>query len=280
MSELGTACAKSVDKDTEIIMQQQQMLQLMQQQQIQQQQMQQQQMQQQQMQQQQMFELSAVIAKLVDGNDIVSKQANVIAQLTQQQQNHQQRMLQQVSHQNAHQPQQSSHTQLIQQQQGPQQKMQPQQHQSLQQQESNNLTTTNSAMNMNSNAGSDGDSGPSWSVVAARHRPTQVVRKIVGSKGASGSPSKLVAAPSPGPKTWHLFVGQLGKDVESSDLEELLADVGIKCVEVRKLSATQPWMERTSAFRVSVDIAAKDDVMNPAIWPDNVAVRDWFFKPK
>jgi len=241
------------------------------------------------MQQQQLAELSAVIAKLVDGNDIVSKQANVIMQLTQQQHMQQLNMQQRVQVQQCQQPlrpqqtpqqtvqqlQQVTLNQQSQLQQGQLQLMQPQQQQ---QQHSDHSARDNSSTN--SDVRSDGDTGASWSVVAARHRPTQVVRKIVGSKVSSNSASKLVAALPPGPKTWHLFVGQLGVDVESKDIEELLTDVGIKCVEVRKLKATQPWMERSSAFRVSVDVAAKDDVMNPAIWPDHVSVRDWFFKPK
>ena len=122
------------------------------------------------------------------------------------------------------------------------------------------------------------DDGGSWSVVAARHRPIQPIRKIVGAKVASSS-SKLVAATS-GPKSWHVFVGGLGKDVVEGDIGELLTDVGIKTCEIRRLKPTQAWMERSSAFRVSVEATSKDAVMDPAIWPDSVIVRDWFFKPK
>jgi len=102
---------------------------------------------------------------------------------------------------------------------------------------------------------------------------------IVGSKSTVG---KIVASEASVAfnKSWHVFVGKLGKDVDEERLKDHLQDNGITVTEIRKLKATQPWQEKSSAFRVSVALACQDDIMNPDVWPENVKVRDWFFKPK
>jgi len=131
----------------------------------------------------------------------------------------------------------------------------------------------------------DNDEGDRpWSQIVAKQRrtsttaPLPTVRKVVGTRPVDTT-SKLAAAPA-GPKLWHVFVGRAHKDAEDKDIKEHLESKGITVSEVRKLKPTQEWQEKSSAFRVSVLYTCKDDVMSPDMWPENVQVRDWHFKPK
>jgi hypothetical protein len=104
------------------------------------------------------------------------------------------------------------------------------------------------------------------------HQPR---RKIVGS--AKQPDAKLMSS-SKG--QWNIFVGRLGKDTGENDIKEFLEDCNIGVFSVRKLKPTQDWQEKSSAFCVTIALNCKDIIMDPAIWPDNVEVRDWVFKPK
>ena len=104
-----------------------------------------------------------------------------------------------------------------------------------------------------------------------------VGRKIVGAR--SDSSTKIAATPAAS-KFWHIFVGRVDKDTEELAIKEFLEGNGIIVAEVRKLKATKDWQANSSAFRVSVAFSCKDSVMSSDLWPENVVVRDWFFKPK
>jgi len=101
------------------------------------------------------------------------------------------------------------------------------------------------------------------------------LRKVVGSKKIDGG---KLSASSVG--QWHVFIGRIGKDTEEGDIKEFLEDSGVTVTSVYKLKATQPWQEKSAAFHVTVAIKCKDSIMDPMLWPDNVEVRDWFFKPR
>jgi hypothetical protein len=145
----------------------------------------------------------------------------------------------------------------------------------------NPLASTNAAPAVASSVAKD-DEDQLWSQVVTRQRrsltPLPTLRKVVGTRQVDVS-SKLAAAPA-GPKLWHLFVGRANKDAEDVDIKDYLESKGIAVSEVRKLKPVQAWQEKSAAFRVSVFIECKDDVMNPDVWPENVQVRDWHFKPK
>jgi hypothetical protein len=106
-----------------------------------------------------------------------------------------------------------------------------------------------------------------------------VRRMVTGTKQvASGSTLKIKA--SSGNKAWHLFIGKLGCDTTESDIKDYLVENNVDVLDVNKLKAVKSWQEKSSAFRVVVNFKCKDTVMNPDLWPDNVDVRDWYFKPK
>ena len=105
--------------------------------------------------------------------------------------------------------------------------------------------------------------------------PPQTRRKIVGVRKPEGS--KIVASTK---GVWHLFVGRLAKDTNEDELRDYLETNGISVSEVRKLKPNQEWQEKVSAFRLSISHKCKDTVMDADLWPDNVEVRDWVFKPK
>jgi len=100
-------------------------------------------------------------------------------------------------------------------------------------------------------------------------------RKITGSN-KSGS-SKLVSS-SQG--KWFTFVGHLSRETTEDDIKEHLECNNITVIEVKKLPPKQPWQEKSSAFRVCINLNCKDSIMNSDLWPDNSDVRDWYFKPK
>ena len=77
-----------------------------------------------------------------------------------------------------------------------------------------------------------------------------------------------------------MFIGRLNKDTVEDDIKSFLTDNGLSVLEVRKLKPTQEWQEKSAAFRVSVALSCKEAVMNADMWPGNVEVRDWVFKPK
>jgi len=94
-------------------------------------------------------------------------------------------------------------------------------------------------------------------------------KKVVGGKISSSTVGQ-----------WHVFIGRLGKDTEEDDIKDILVDSGISVTSIYNLKASQPWQEKSAAFRVAVSLKSRDSVMNSLLWPDNVEVRDWFFKPK
>ena len=100
-------------------------------------------------------------------------------------------------------------------------------------------------------------------------------RRIIG---ASKTSSAKVASASVG--QWHVFIGRVNKDTDVNSIKEFLEENGISVLEVKKLTAKQTWQEKSAAFHVSVALRFKDAIMNADIWPDNVEVRDWYFKPK
>ena len=108
-------------------------------------------------------------------------------------------------------------------------------------------------------------------------QPIMERRKITGT---GTSASKLSASSPSSSKAWHIFVGRFGKDTAEEDVKEHLEENDVKVFTVSKVKPTKEWMEKSSAFRVSVDLKCKDMIMNSEIWPDNVEVIDWLFKAK
>jgi hypothetical protein len=132
----------------------------------------------------------------------------------------------------------------------------------------------------------EGQTRPTRANAPAAAVTTQSMRrKIIGSRAVDTTsvPSKLSASPPTTTvtiKTWHIFVGKLNKECTKEDIKEFLEQNDISVSEVRKMEATRTWQKEHSAFRVSVALKCKDAVMMPALWPDNVEVRDWYFKPR
>ena len=138
---------------------------------------------------------------------------------------------------------------------------------------------------------SSADAQGDWVTIARNGRPqkadaasgssvaptpfNQQRRKIVGSKKSVGG---KLASSSVG--QWHVFIGRLNKDTEETDIKEFLRGNDVEVVSVFKLKASQPWQDKSAAFRVSVALKCKDTIMCSDFWPDNVEVRDWVFKPK
>ena len=133
---------------------------------------------------------------------------------------------------------------------------------------------------------SPGSAGPLWSTIvngkavlptiAPPSKIDQPVRlKIVGSGKTDGM--KLTAS-SKG--QWNVFIGRLNKDTSEDDVKSFLTDNGLSVLEVQKLKPTQEWQEKSAAFHGSVALSCKEAVMNADMWPGNVEVSDWVFKPK
>ena len=79
---------------------------------------------------------------------------------------------------------------------------------------------------------------------------------------------------------WQVFIDRLNKDTTENDIKDFLESNNIVVTDVKKLDARQPWQEKSSTFRICVRLQCKDAIMNSDLWPDNIEVRDWFFKPK
>lgn len=109
---------------------------------------------------------------------------------------------------------------------------------------------------------------------------SQERRKIVGSRATTGLKINASESAQTANKSWHVFVGKLEQDADESNLKDYLEENGVTVTEVRKLKPSQEWQKKSSAFRVCVAIDCRDSIMNPDLWPENVIVRDWFFKPK
>jgi len=101
------------------------------------------------------------------------------------------------------------------------------------------------------------------------------IRKIAGSNKSSTS---KISSSSLG--KWYIFAGHLSKDTSEEDLKDYLESNNINVYEVKKLSPRQPWQEKSSAFKLCINLNCKDTIMNPELWPDQSDIRDWFFKPK
>jgi outer membrane murein-binding lipoprotein Lpp len=151
------------------------------------------------------------------------------------------------------------------------------------------LSDTQTSMQTYGSSDAGGSTGQQmWTTVVAKSggtggSPVQRLlpprRKIVGSRvDGPGVKSKLLATKEV--RLWHVFIGRLGKDTTDVDLTDFLQENDIVVSEVRRLKANHEWQEKSAAFRVSVALSCKDSVMKPALWPGNVEVRDWFFKPR
>ena len=103
-------------------------------------------------------------------------------------------------------------------------------------------------------------------------------RTVVGKRQSASTTSKLTSSTES--KPWHIYTGKLSKETTENDIKSFLEENDIKVIEVRKLKAMQEWQQKSSAFHVSVDISCKDSVMDEKLWPNNIEVRDWFFKPR
>ena len=78
------------------------------------------------------------------------------------------------------------------------------------------------------------------------------------------------------PRMWPIFFGKLDKVTSESDIKDYLEDNSMTGVEIRKLDTLKVWQKESSAFRVSVDLKHKDEIMNAELWPGKVEVCDWF----
>jgi hypothetical protein len=102
-------------------------------------------------------------------------------------------------------------------------------------------------------------------------------RKIIGcnSTGVTKLKSSRDSTAS-----WHVFVGKLEPDTTDQDLKDHLLSNGITVFNIVKLKAVQKWQEKCAAFKISVADIHKCDIMKADLWPENVLVRDWVFKPR
>ena len=80
--------------------------------------------------------------------------------------------------------------------------------------------------------------------------------------------------------SWHVFIGKLEPDTTEQDVKDHLINNGITVLNVVKLKPVQKWQEKSSAFKISVVDLHKCDIMKADLWPENVEVRDWVFKPR
>jgi len=78
-------------------------------------------------------------------------------------------------------------------------------------------------------------------------------RRIVGSNKSS---SATFISSNLG--QWNVFVGRLGKDTCEDEIRDYLNQNDISIVDVKKLSARQPWQEKSLAFRITISLRSKD----------------------
>jgi hypothetical protein len=102
-------------------------------------------------------------------------------------------------------------------------------------------------------------------------------RRIVGKMKADNA--KDVKLKGAAIRAWHLYIGNLDKETDETVLKEHLEANDVEVIKIYKLKATKDWQKNTSAFKVIVNRKHKEAVFNEDIWPDDVDVRDWFFKP-
>jgi hypothetical protein len=124
--------------------------------------------------------------------------------------------------------------------------------------------------------------GPSWSTVARKLAASSEAFKTASNssrltfKGKRVSAGGVKAVPRP----LMCFVGRLDNKTTPEDLQGYLANVGIKNAVCRKLIPKDGKVFRTSGFCVSCDPEYADLFYDELNWPDNVELRDWYFRSK
>ena len=102
-------------------------------------------------------------------------------------------------------------------------------------------------------------------------------RKIIG---CSSSTSLRIKLSRTKPSSWHIFIGKLEPETTEQDIKDHLLGNGITVSSIVKLKAVQKWHEKSAAFKISVEEQFKDNIMSADLWPENVEIRDWVFKPR
>lgn len=123
---------------------------------------------------------------------------------------------------------------------------------------------------------------PSWSTVARKLAANSEAFKTSPNSSRITFKGRRVAAGAVKavPRPLMCFVGRLDNKTTSEDLHGYLASVGIMNAVCRKLIPKDGKVFRTSAFCVSCNPEFADLFYDELNWPDNVELRDWYFRPK
>ena len=82
------------------------------------------------------------------------------------------------------------------------------------------------------------------------------------------------------PIAYYFFVSKLEPSTSEQDLKDYLDEKDIVVQSITKLKPLQKWQEKSAAFKISISDISKNDILKADIWPDNVEVREWIFKPR
>jgi hypothetical protein len=127
--------------------------------------------------------------------------------------------------------------------------------------------------------GTDG----SWCTVVKRgtQKTSSYPRKVIGSRNQSDSSIKAAKIIQ---KKFGFHLDNVTTDLSCSDIEAFLADNG---VDVIGCFSSKSWVyskdddpDSCHAFRVCVKLNKKSEVLDEALWPEGVIVREWKFKSK
>ena len=126
----------------------------------------------------------------------------------------------------------------------------------------------------------DVQGAPSWSTVARKLAANSEPFKTSPNATRMTFKGRRVAAGIVKARPLMCFVGRLDNKTTSDDLQGYLASVGIMNAVCRKLIPKDGKVFRTSAFCVSCDPEYAELFYDELNWPDNVELRDWYFRPK
>jgi hypothetical protein len=121
-----------------------------------------------------------------------------------------------------------------------------------------------------------------------KRRPLVVGKAMVQSRNSSTRGCGITAAKSLVKKAV-FCVDNVGLSYTVNDVRNFVADMSVNvlsCFEVqsrrrgRNLNSLYPTEPDRKAFRLCIDSADRERMLDPSKWPAYVSVYDWHFKPK
>ena len=75
-------------------------------------------------------------------------------------------------------------------------------------------------------------------------------------------------------KTADIYLGRVDRDVSTEDIQQYIKEVFN--ITVEKIENLQIRTDQYSAFKITIDLAVRDELFKPESWPDGIVVNKFY----